>query len=115
MRLKEAYELAGIMVEPNGVWRDGGTVPRLLWFKWHPMSDPLPCFLLHDQLITLRTNMTSADYSFARDKFKEALAHPQMELPKWEQKAIYYGVRLKDWQRRVTHRLAVKFKLKNGR
>ena len=120
VRVRTPYELVGVMVEADGKWRDGGTVPRLFWAKWHPMSDPLPCFLLHDQLIDPDyAEGDEIDYGYARDKFKEALAHPQMELPKWEQRTIYYGVRLKDWQRRVTARFIRafhrKFKTKNGR
>ncbi len=118
--VEECFELAGIIVEA-GFESDGITTPRMFWWKWHPMSDPLPAALVHDWCIKYH------DYAFARDKLKEALAHPQLELPKWEQRTIYSAVRLKDWQRRntrrlvnwfnrhVVHRLAVKFKLKNGR
>jgi hypothetical protein len=68
--LLENYEILGIWI-PAGFKTNGSNIPRLLWW-WIPPFKPkyLPAVILHDWLTR---DDTEVQFSYANNKFKEAL------------------------------------------
>ena len=91
--LQEAFkyesDVLGCLVEiPAGFYSDGASVPRILWWLYHPFGRYLRAAVVHDWFCVTKTN----DYKTAAKVFREAMQ--VCEVNAWSRNAMYWAVRL---------------------